>query len=236
MPGRLQGILGGEWYVLNGLHSGIYKNILVSRYPLKMVRQDTEPPSDKWGVTAALVDLPDAQFQQDIYVMGIHFQSYNAPIFQAQRQRASDAIISWIGDAKKNGGNITLLQNTPIIIAGDFNFVGSIEPERTLLTGDIQDEVTFGADTKPDWDNSDLTDLTPKDPVTNNTNTSPSKAIPEARYDRFFYTDSVVTGAQGFIVNTLNMTDDLLGRYGLCELDTAEASDHLPIVMDIQVH
>jgi endonuclease/exonuclease/phosphatase family metal-dependent hydrolase len=229
VPGKLQGILGGEWYVLSGLPGGIYKNILVARYPLKLVRQDTEPPSDKWGVTAALIDLPDTQFQQDIYVMGIHFQSLDAPIFQTQRQRASDAIISWIGDAKKNGGNITLLQNTPIVVAGDFNFVGGIEPERTLLTGDIQDEVTFGADTKPDWDNSDLTDLTPKDPTTNNTNTSPSKAIPEARYDRFFYTDSVVTGAQGFIVNTLNMTDELLGRFGLYALDTAEASDHLPI-------
>jgi endonuclease/exonuclease/phosphatase family metal-dependent hydrolase len=233
---RLKNILGSDWHIFGGLHSGLYQNIIASRYPLAMTTQDTIPPSDTRGVTAALIDLPEPRFTKDIYVMGLHLQCCDSPVFQKQRQRSADAVISWLDDAKKDGGEITLVPGTPVVVLGDLNLVDDTQPGVTLQTGDIFDEMTFGPDRKPDWDGSYLTDVKPKDPFTGNSNTSHSKdEQPAIRYDRIFFTNSVATVARSFVLNTLNFDEDSLASAGLKKEDTATCSDHLPVVIDLRL-
>lgn len=235
LPGRLGALLGGTWHIFGGRKSGIYQTMIASRYPLSLTSQDTLPSSDVRGVTAAFVELPPEQFPTGLYIMGFHLQCCDSPAFQAQRQRAADAAMAWIRDAKTVGGRITLSVHPPMILAGDFNFIGGLGPETTFATGNIKDETVFGPDVKPDWDNSDLKDLLPRDPNTGTVNTWPgSTPDPDIRYDRFYYTDSVLPHARGSVLNTLNFSDKHLAEARLLKTDTGLASDHLPVVMEIR--
>ena len=235
LPGRLEALLGGTWYIFGGMKSGIYQTMIASRYPLALTSQDTLPPSGVRGMTAALVDLPQEKFPTDLYLMGFHLQCCDSPDFQAQRQRAADAAMAWIRDAKTKGGQISLPLKVPMILTGDFNFVGGLGPETTFATGNIKDEILFGPDVSPDWDNSDLKDLLPRDLNTGKINTWPgSTTDPDIRYDRFYYTDSVLPSARGFVLNTMNFSEEQLTEASLQKADTVFASDHLPVVMEIR--
>ena len=208
-----------------------------------MTRIDTIPASSTRGVTIALADLPDPVYSADVYLLGVHLKCCGNPggSEDDSRQDSADAIANWLGDARgvarPSGNNVTLAPDTPMISLGDFNLVGGPQPETTLITGDIQDEGTYGPDVKGDWDNSNLTDLTPTDPFTGDTFTwQGNQNFPPGRLDRFFYTDSVVTVANSFILNTDTMTPAALAAAGLQAGDTLtqNSSDHLPIAMDLR--
>ncbi|MCP4249732.1 MAG: hypothetical protein GY778_22040 [bacterium] len=244
---RLDSILpvtgGGSWQIHFGLLGGI-RTVIASRFPLNMTRIDTIPASSTRGVTIALADLPDANYCTDVYLLGVHLKCCGDPggSEDASRQDSADAIANWLGDARgvarPSGNNVTLAPDTPMISLGDFNLVGGPQPETTLITGDIQDEGTYGPDVKGDWDNSNLTDLTPTDPFTGDDFTwQGNQNFPPGRLDRFFYTDSVVTVANSFILNTDTMTPAALAAAGLRAGDTltGNSSDHLPIAMDLRL-
>jgi len=240
---RLDSILPtpGGWQIHFGLLGGI-RTVIASRYPLTMKRTDTIPQSSTRGVTIALVDLPDPTYAVDLYLLGVHLKCCGDPggSEDQKRQKSADAIANWLGDARgvsrPSGDNVVLPSNTPMIVLGDFNFVGGPQPELTLRTGNIIDEGTYGPDVKGDWDNSDLTDLVPVDPFTGDNFTwQGSGWYPPSRLDRFYYTDSVVAVASSFILNTDTMTSQALNNAGLHASDTlpSSTSDHLPIVMDV---
>lgn len=237
---RLQSVLpfsGGTWQVHLGLSTGS-RVVLASRYPLDLRRTDTVPAAGIRGVTIALADLPDEHYRADLYLLGVHLKAGGTSSDQENRQRSADAIAAWLGMVRQPGGLVTLAVNTPMIVLGDFNLVTGPQPAITLLTGDIQDEATYGPDVKGDWDNSDMTDLTPVDPFTSNDNTWRSdRTSPTDRLDRFIYTDSVAPVAARMVLNTRNMTTAALVASGLQEDDTTptNTADHLPILMDLVV-
>ena len=243
---RLDTILpvsGGSWQIHLGLLGGI-RTVIASRYPLTMTRTDTIPASSTRGVTIALADLPDADYDVDVYLLGVHLKCCGEAggSEDASRQDSADAIANWLGDARgvtrPSGNNVVLPADTPMISLGDFNLVGGPQPEDTLITGDIQDEGEYGSDVKGDWDVSDMTDLHPTDPFTGDDFTwQGSYSYPPSRLDRFFFTDSVVTVANSFILNTDTMTPAALSAAGLQATDTLPdyASDHLPLAMDLRL-
>lgn len=243
---RLNSILpigGGGWQIHLGLLAGT-RTVIASRYPLTMTRTDTIPTSSTRGVTLALADLPDADYPVDVYLLGVHLKCCGNPggSEDQKRQDSADAIANWLGDARgvtrPSGDRVTLPADTPMINLGDFNLVGGPQPENTLISGDIQDESAYGPDVKGDWDVSDLTDLHPTDPFTGDDFTWQGSAqYPPSRLDRFFYTDSAVTVANTFVLNTDTMTPLALASAGLQAGDTlpANASDHLPIAMDLRL-
>ena len=243
---RLNSVLpyGAPWQIHFGMYTGL-RNVLASRYTLSMTRTDTIPASAPAtrGVTIGLVDLPDATYFIDLYIMGVHLKAYSDPDSEAKRQKSCDAIACWLGDAIDADDApydyISLGSATPMIVTGDFNFYSEHpQPEITLRTGDIQDNVTYGPDVKGDWDNTDITDTRPENPYTGDPDTYPSTTTnPYSRIDRFYYTDSVLTVANGFILNTLTMTSEQLANAGLEQYDTHKdySSDHLPIVMDVRI-
>ena len=244
---RLDSILpidgGGNWQIHLGLLGGI-RTVIASRYPLTMKRVDTIPASSTRGVTIALVDLPESNYDRDIYLLGVHLKCCGSPGSSEDdsRQDSADAIANWLGDARgvsrPFGDNVELPADTPMISLGDFNLVGGPQPEDTLLTGDIQSESTYGPDVKGDWDISDMTDLHPVDPFTGDDFTwQGSSSYAPSRLDRFFYTDSVVTIANSFILNSDTMTSSALAAAGLQSSDTlpSRSADHLPMVADLRL-
>ena len=231
------------WQVHLGLVAGT-RNVIASRFPLTLTRTDTIPISSTRGVTMALADLPNATYPVDVYLLGCHLKCCGTAggTEDVSRQKSADAIANWLGDARgvsrPSGNNISLPLDTPMIALGDFNLVGGPQPENTLITGNIQGEVTYGPDVKGDWDGTDMADLMPADPFTGDTFTWQSDGtFPNSRLDRFFYTDHVGIVANKFVLNTNTMTPAALAAAGLQASDTLKTStsDHLPIVMDLRL-
>ncbi|MFQ5490582.1 MAG: endonuclease/exonuclease/phosphatase family protein, partial [Phycisphaerae bacterium] len=243
---RLNSILptgGAGWQIHFGLLGGI-RTVLASRYPLLMTRTDTIPAASTRGVTLALADLPDVDYPVDVYLLGVHLKCCGSPggSEDAKRQASADAMANWMGDARgvarPSGENIALPTDTPMIALGDFNLVGGPQPETTILTGNIQDTGTYGPAVKGDWDGSNLTNLNPLDPFTGDNFTwQGSGSFNPSPLDRMFFTDSVMTVANSFVLNTDTMTATALTNAGLQAGDTlpSNTSDHLPIVLDMRL-
>jgi hypothetical protein len=172
--------------------------------------------------------------------MGVHFKSFGTTEDHERRQRHADAMVNWMRDARAAGGSITLADGTPMLIAGDTNLgfldQGDEDPyhaSRTLRDGDIFDEGTYGPDSPPDWDGTETGDAAPYDHANADSHTHSSRvADPESRFDRMIFTDSVIHAANRFVLNTSTMSSSALAAAGLAGTDSADASDHLPVVTD----
>jgi exonuclease III len=142
------------------------------------------------------------------------------------RQNEVDSFIAFLRD-----GSIPF--GTPIIMSGDMNLVGNAQQVTTLLTGDIIDEETFGADHFPDWDGTPLVDLFPRHTNSNFTFTwrDPTSSFGPGRLDYMIYTDSLLN-AQGFVFDTSWLDEATLTAFDLLAEDTTVTSDHLPLVGD----
>ena len=225
-------------------HSG-QDNVIAARFDLTMQASEFVHRSRfmELGHAMALVDLPDAEYEQDLYVICAHFQSQGGEANIQVRQDHADAISAWIGDARTPGGEIDVPDATGMVVLGDFN-VYDTDPAHhltTLLSGDIADEERYGHDIAPDWDETDLADALPR-----------QNGVGEDRYtwrddtsvhdpgilDRILYTDSVLTVESSFVLNTTIMAQEELETVGLQSgdvmLDPERGRyDHLPLVVDL---
>lgn len=158
----------------------------------------------------------------------------------AARQQEVDAMAAFIRDAKTEGGELQLPENTPIIITGDMNFVGDPQQVSTLLTGDIVDEGSYGADFLPDWDGAAFSQALPYTSglpmtFTQGVRTNPG-SYSKGRLDYMIYSASVLELQNEFILYTNALPQDSLTRYGLQSGDTENASDHFPLISDFKLN
>lgn len=204
-------------------------NVIVSRYPIV----------DSWDVypgarlTAARIDL-DGFSDRDVLVLAAHLSCCTA---DANRQDQSDALIAFVRDARTPGGAIDLPVDTPIVAAGDFNLVGWRRQLDTLLTGDIDDEGSFGPDSAPDWDGSDF-DLPPSthnDQYVGYTWRNDGSSFLPGLLDFTFYTGSVVELGNHYIFDTRTMSAARRSDAGLLASDSDRLSDHSPRVLDLDL-
>ncbi len=233
---------GSTWHTYLGKADGgvdgvSNRNVISSRFPLSMTRQDTVPTSDIRGVCMAMIDLPNATYNKNLYLMVAHFKAGGEPLDHQKRQEHADAIINWMRDARTAGGSINLPAGTPIIFTGDTNMAERgdappYHPRKTLLDGTIYDTARFGTSSPPDWDGTDNYDASPYD-YNNGLPWTHGSANPVSRIDRFYYTDSVVHHTGGFVLNSRTMTAAARSAAGgILVNDTSGASDHLPVVTD----
>ncbi len=232
---------GATWY---GHQS--WDNVIVSKYPLTMLATDTIPEPSSTSVAMALVDLPDAQFDTDFYFMNTHFKCCGGvgTSEDDKRQEQADALVNWMRDARTPGENVNLPVDTPMVVVGDLNLVGGLQPLNTLVTGNIINEGTYGSDSPPDWDGSSLTDAHPlhndsSDPNDDYTWRNDNSSFDPGRLDYIIYTDSVLDVGNQFVLNTAEMTAQDLAATGLqagdVTLNLAQGRfDHLPLIMDIR--
>ena len=218
-----------------------YSNVIVSRYPLGMIRSTTVPAGQR-AQCMALVDLPNTRFLRDIYIINEHFKCCGGEQSEGKRQRQADSLVNWSRDIRTYGGFIDLPAYTPFVVAGDFNIVGGPGPIDTVVCGDIQDEKTYGADSPPDWDGTCNADLHPRHNATGSedfTWRDDTTRFEPGRLDYMIYTDSVMIAVHSFILNTTVMTQDALDAAGLRKTDVVLQPpgqfDHLPLVADFRL-
>jgi len=201
-------------------------NVIVSRYPI-LQSWEVNPG---YRITAALLDLGPSQ-PTDLLVIACHWRCCTADV---DRQKEADSIIGFLRGAKTAGGSITLPAETPIILGGDLNLVGWRQQLDTLLTGDIQDEGTYGPDAAPDWDGSDFVYPPSRQPDARASYTwrNDWSTYYPGLLDWICYTSSVMELHNHFILETRTMTAANLAAHGLLTDDTTDASDHAPRVAD----
>lgn len=226
---------GQHWFSAIG-----YSNVIISRWPLSMVRALTTPPGER-PQCMALVDLPNAAFPKDLYIMNEHFKCCSSPIDDTLRQRQADAIVNWLRDARTAGGFINLPAGTPLLVIGDLNIVGSLNPLNTVLCGDIADNAAFGPDSPPDWDATCAADAHPLHNLVgpdDYTWRDDASAFPPGRLDFAIYSDSILNIARKLLINTTSMSAADRAATGLLENDVVLTPpggfDHLPMVIDFR--
>ena len=227
---------GRTWQAHNGAD-----NVIAARYALRMPAR----AATQRGHAMALVDLPDADYVQDLYLVCAHLPSGGGQTNVDARQRHADAIAAWVGDARTPGGEVDLPANTPIVVLGDFN-VYDTDPAHhltTLLSGDISEEQTYGPDIAPDWDATSLADALPSHNAEGKetyTWRDDTQRFNPGVLDRILYTDSVLTVEHAFVLNSMSMSKAGLRAAGLEAGDvTLNAQsgryDHLPLVADLSL-
>lgn len=206
-----------RWY-----HSSVSPDIhLVSRYPiLRTQRID--------GNGAFLLDLGGGQ---NLLVIVTHLPCCENDI---GRQQEVDNIMSFLRSVRFGISSFNVTIRTPYVIMGDKNFVGGASQLKTLLTGDIFNNSTYGIDFKPDWDNSDLEDALPLTTGLPMTFTWPGlgSSFSAGRLDFLIYTGSELTLKNSFALYSKGLSNPMLNKLGLNRDDIERASDHLPIVGD----
>ena len=197
--------------------------IAVSRYPIVGAH-------DIGSNGAFLIDLGD-EHESDVLLISAHPPCCSD---DAGRQLEIDAIMAFVRESKSDGGPLEIAPETPIVIVGDMNLVGDWRQLNTLVTGEIVNTSIYGPWFRPDWDETDLTDVRPLHtdaPMAFTWEDFESSYWP-GRLDFTVYSDAVVDLAGGFVLSTREMHEDTLATFGLLETDTAVASDHLPVVSD----
>ena len=204
-------------------------NVIVSRYPI-LQSWEVNPG---YRITAALLDL-GATSDKDLLVIANHWRCCSA---DEDRQNEADSVIGFLRDAKTVGGVITLPEGTPFVLGGDLNLVGWRQQLDTIITGDIQDEGTYGTDEAPDWDGADFADPRSRQPDDRATYTwrNDFSSYYPGQLDWILFTDSVLDLHNHFVLETRTMTVATLAANGLELDDTTDASDHAPRVADFTV-
>ncbi|HUF38837.1 MAG TPA: endonuclease/exonuclease/phosphatase family protein [Anaerolineales bacterium] len=210
---RMEEWLGGDWHARKQADL-----VTVSRYPFVEGWPETQRP------------LHPRIFPAMLDVDGRQLIVFNAHLFccaeDAGRQDQADGFAAFVRDYAPEG--------VPFILAGDLNLVGDARQLVTLLTGDIADEAVYGPDAFPDTDGTPLADAVPRHLLSPHTYTwfDTASAFSAGRLDYVIYTDSLLE-ATGFVLDSTILPADLLEILALRAHDTLEASDHLPVVVDL---
>lgn len=110
-----------------------------------------------------------------------------------------------------------------IIVAGDFNLVGSRRP-LDLMTRWLDLE---------DW-SLKAAQAYQLDGLSNATWADPDEPFVPGRLDYLLYSDATLTLARSFVLDSRDLNPRWLDRHGLKLDDTASASDHLPLIADVK--
>lgn len=197
--------------------------IVISRYPIE----------NHYAIegNGAFIINPQPELTSKILLIAAHLPCCDN---NDGRQLEIDAIMNFIRDAKNPGGEITLTQETPIIIAGDLNLVGYAQQLKTLLTGNIVNRQLFGQPFLPDWDGSDFAESAPR--CINipffYTYFDVNSVYSPGKLDYMIYSDSVIQPVKKFVLFTPTLPADTLAAHNLNADDALNASDHLPVVAD----
>jgi endonuclease/exonuclease/phosphatase family metal-dependent hydrolase len=207
----------GMWY-----HSKVMPDlVVVSKFPII-----ESTPIGNNGLF--LLEIED----QNLLLYNLHLPCCDQ---DAGRQREIDLVLS----AVRDGSNHALIpfdipEDTPFIICGDMNFVGKSDQLTSIITGNIKNENSYGKDLNPDFDGSSLEMAfapTSGFPSTITWYNSKSSYTP-GQLDFVFYPGSVLKQTNGFTLFNCGDESNIPELFCNSEFTAADASDHLPVVVD----
>ncbi|MFT3680821.1 MAG: endonuclease/exonuclease/phosphatase family protein [Ferruginibacter sp.] len=217
----------GSWYCYK-VDPG---NIICSRFPVKYAKNISFRKT-----TVAYIDLPSV-YATDFLFIGTHLMYYNDG--DSTRQKEADIIAAYLRDMKAGTTEYKIPANTPFAIAGDFNLVNSYSPLNTILTGEIVHHDLYGSSDAPDWNGQPISSVYAKVSERDMAYTWRSRDA-KARWlpgklDYIVHSNVNLEVKKSFVLQSELMSEKRLQQYGLEASDTYLASDHLPVVVDIEL-
>ncbi|MFP4227577.1 MAG: endonuclease/exonuclease/phosphatase family protein [Salinivenus sp.] len=210
--------------------------VAVSRYPIEETH--TIPGYEDNESGAFLLDADEALGSPLLLIL-THPPCCNfddaQPSRDVRRQRVVDGIAAFLRDVKQGEGPFEVPENTPIVVAGDMNFVGDPQQPKTLRTGEIVNNDTFGPSEAPDWDDTSLHDTNPRQTGApfHATWVQADSDFPPSRLDYVYISDSVLEVENEYVLRTSTLSSDRRSAFGVERTDTETTSDHLPLVVDV---
>jgi endonuclease/exonuclease/phosphatase family metal-dependent hydrolase len=199
-------------------------NVTVSKYPVLDSWHILvgEQQSDGHRLTATLIDLQDTN-NTHLMLVNIHLRCCARG--EENRWNEIAALADFINDAREEGGLLHLPEGTPIILAGDFNLVGSSGQLAAIETDII------------DWDGSGFERVHARqtEKRMHYTWRNDNGGFSPGKLDYIFYSGSTLTLKNRYTLQVEEMSVDQRALYGLYYGDTQVASDHLPHVADFQL-
>ncbi len=194
--------------------------VTVSKYPINFSESVD-------GNAAFYLDMDG----QEILLINCHLPCCEN---NTDRQREVDIIMEYIRELKKGNGNYNVDEGTPILIAGDMNFVGDSNQPFTFRTGDIFFNSAYGPDFDPDWDDTELADADAfaTNAFGNFTWLNINGSFFPGKLDWVFYTDSKLSVENSYALYTPGLSTTELTDNNLQVNDVLAASDHLPVIVD----
>lgn len=193
-------------------------NVTVSRFPIL----------DSWQVlsnrrlTAALIDAQN-EYGTEILLINVHFRCCSRG--ENNRWDEINALSDFIQDAMQEGGRLHLEEDSPIIVAGDFNLVGSRDQLDAIRAGITE------------WDDSYIKPVMPRqtEKRMNYTWRNDRSTFMPGKLDYIFYTGSMLTLKNHYTLQVESMSQEQRDKYDLQFGDTRDASDHLPLTADFEL-
>ena len=228
---------GATWTAVDG-----GSTMTVSSFPVVHHQSATSPDSGR-KISLTWIDVPASLWSKDLYLINAHMTCCGDG--ELSRQREADSIAAWI--QRVRGGKLPnpLPTATPLLLIGDLNLVGGPGPLHTLVTGDINDEASWGPDAAPDWDDTPLRDIRPHhngDGDATWTWRWDGSGFNQKRLDCALLSDSVAEVVAAMVLNTTTLTQPQLDALGLAQLDVGKSKlgagwvlDHLPLVIDLRL-
>ncbi|MCF6270382.1 MAG: endonuclease/exonuclease/phosphatase family protein [Melioribacteraceae bacterium] len=181
---------------------------------------------------AFLIDM-QSKYQRDLLFINAHTPCCAN---NESRQKEIDNFMSFVREAKEDGGVLTITEGTPIVVVGDMNLVGYKQQQTTLITGDIVNQSIYGEAFLPDWDSTHFADTKPV--VTNMPSTftwyNEGSSFSPGRLDYIVFSNSVMSKTNGFNLFTNTLPEDSLRMYNLNSSDVTSVADHIPVVVDFR--
>lgn len=224
VEGWLDPLPGGSWHATQ--NSDLR---LVSRYPILRTWQ-LAVPNQGAGNQAVLLDTA-ARFGEDLLVIQCHFPFGDQ---EQERQNEADQIMAFLRDERAAPGS-PITAATPVVILGDLNLVGLRRQLTTLLTGDIENETTYGHDLVPDVDGSGFRLARARHLARPFAYTwiNPDGSFYPGVLDFQIHSDAVFKARNAFLLDSARLDAANLARWGLRAGDTG-LSDHFPLVADFE--
>ena len=236
----LSGPDGEGWHLLYGEAGGPQRGVIASRRPVIAVHELEEisypdslferlsrmaarsrprgfgGPEAGLAALGGIVELEDARLlvvTLDLQCCGNGTETVEEYLRQVEAAAIHEALTEAL--ARHRGGV------DAVIVAGDFNLVGSREPLEAMLRG-------------VDVDGSGLAvaEALQLDGLSNATWDGGAGPFPPARLDFMLFGDASLRLERAFVLDTRDLTGEWLDHHGLRAEDTERASDHLPVVAD----
>lgn len=217
---------GDEWAAQVGTRGGNLRTaVAVRNRPGRQADRlaALEPmPGEGRGVRSAALAVRHQE--RWIAFVSVHLKCCGSIGDRSDRTRIEEVNAIRRGVARGLGSRWTeaALPIRGLVVAGDYNLVGSRDPLDLLVRGG-------------DRDGSDLAivDAPQLDGRSNLTWDKPGQAFPPGRLDFVTIGDLDLEPRQAFVLDARDLAPAALRASGLEEGDTEDASDHLPVVVDL---
>lgn len=206
-----------QWQVALGTGGGDLRCAIAARLPLRESLQSVPLPNQPDRTVRAAGAFIDAGDRR-LLAVAVHLRCCGRAGGPEDQQRLHE--VRALSDAMT-----AALRANPcdgIIIAGDFNLVGTRDPMEVMAAG-------------LDLDHTALRIAHPLnlDGRSHATWADPSQPFAPGRLDYFLYSDSSLEISRTFVYDSQHLNARWLTHYGVHPTDTRDASDHRPMVADL---